>query len=205
MKTMITKALATAGLLAAVGAVPLMAQGNQGHGAGADTSRGMGMMQGGMMQMMQGMHGQPAMLGGMMGMAAGPGMILQLRVSLELTENQIAQLEAMHDSTGQQMRQHMMQGMEAMRAAAELLDPESTDLEGYEARLREASSHMVLAHAAVARAAVQARGLLTVDQRERLALARSMMKEMQGRMGGGMMQGGMMHGDTVPMGGRLDG
>lgn len=192
-------------------AVPAMAQGH--HGARADSSRGMGMMQeqpgmmqGGMMQMMQGMHGQQAMLGGMMGMAAGPGMILQLRESLELTENQVTQLEALRDSAGQQMRQHMMQGMRAMHSAAELLDPGSTDLEGYEARLREASSQMVLAHTAVARAAVQARGLLTVDQRERLALARSMMKEMrQGMMGGGMMQGGMMPGDTVPMGGRLDG
>lgn len=187
---------------AALVAAPAMAQGH--HGARQDSARGgmgmmqgqAGMMQGGMMQMMQGMHGQQGMMGGMMGMAAGPGMILRLQESLELTEDQVTQLEALRDSAAQQMRQHMMQGMQTMRAASELLDPASTDLEGYEAQLREASNHMVLAHTAMARAGVEARELLTAEQRERLELARSMMMEMrQGEMPQGMMEDGGMQGD----------
>lgn len=200
---------------AALVAAPAMAQGH--HGARQDSARGgmmqgqPGMMQGGMMQMMRGMHGQQGMMGGMMGMAAGPGVILGLRESLELTEDQVTRLEALRESTRQQMHGHMMEGMQTMRSAWELLDSDSPDLDAYEARLREASDHMVLAHTAMARAAVEARELLTADQRERLELARSMMQEMrQGEMPQGMMedggmqghmQGGMMQGDGGAHGG----
>ncbi|MGK7312830.1 MAG: hypothetical protein ACN0LA_11390, partial [Candidatus Longimicrobiales bacterium M2_2A_002] len=108
------KTLAVLAAIALV-AAPAVAQGH--HGARADSSRSMGMaqgqsgmMQGGMMQMMQGMHGQQGMMGGgMMGMAAGPGMILQLRESLELTDDQVTQLETLRDSARSAMRQHMMQ------------------------------------------------------------------------------------------------
>lgn len=182
------KILATLAAVA-LAAAPAVAQGH--HGARADSSRGIGMMQGqpGMMQMM---HGQGGM---MMGMAMGPGMVLRLQESLDLTDSQVAELETMLDSApSSTMRQHMTQGMQVMHAASEVLTSDSPDLDAYEARLREAKEHMVLAHTAMARAGVEARQLLTPDQRERLSLARQMMHEMQpGMMGGGMMSRGMMN------------
>lgn len=176
----------------ALAAAPGVAQGH--HGARGDSSGGMGMMQGqgGMMQggMMQMMGGQGGM---MMGMAMGPGMVLRLQESLDLTEAQVTQLEALRDSVGPTMQQHMMQGMQGMHAASELLASDSPDLEAYAARLGEAASQMVQAHVAMARAAVAARQVLTPEQREQLSQARQMMHEMApGMMGGGMTGGAMM-------------
>ncbi|MFW6205697.1 MAG: Spy/CpxP family protein refolding chaperone [Gemmatimonadota bacterium] len=189
------KTLAVLAALALM-AAPAMAQGH--HGARADSSRGTGMMQGhpGMMQggMMQMMHGQGGM---MMGMAMGPGMVLQLRESLELTDDQVTQLEALRDSAQATMRQHMMQGMQGMHAASESLSSDSPDLDAYETRLREAMNHMVLAHTAMAEAGVEARQVLTAEQRERLSLAREMMQEMRG----GMMDRGMMNEGMMNQGG----
>jgi len=151
--------------------------------------------------MMQGMHGQAGMMGsmgmmgdGMMGMVGGPAMILRLEQSLDLTEAQVERLKALQESAQAGMRQHMMQGMQGMRAAQELLAGESPDVAAYEERLREAANHMVLAHTAMARAAVEARGLLTPQQQDRLALARTMMQEMRAGTMQGMMMPGMMQG-----------
>lgn len=188
MRGMMTRMATALAMVAALAVAPAAAQGH--HGAQTDSARG-GM---GMMQMIQGMPGQHGMMGrGMMGMAGAPGMILRLQQSLELTENQVTQLEALRDSAQSRMRGHMMQGMQAVQSASDLLNPGTTDLEAYEARLRGASNHMVLAHTAMARAAVEARNVLTPEQRERLAIARSMMWEMQGGvMGSGMMNRGSM-------------
>lgn len=177
----------------ALAGAPAVAQGH--HGAGADSSRGTSMMQGapGMMQggMMQMMHGQGGL---MMGMAMGPDMILRLRDSLELTEDQVGQLETLRDSVRSPLRQHMVQGTVGMHAASELLTSDSPDLDAYATRLREAASHMVQAHVAMARAAVEARQVLTPEQRERLSQARQMMHELApGMMRGDMMEGGMMN------------
>lgn len=80
-----------------------------------------------------------------------------------------------------------------MLTASELLDSDSPDLAAYEARLREATDHMVQAYTAMARASVEARQLLTPEQRDRLSVARQMIHQMRpGTMGGGMMGNGMM-------------
>lgn len=101
-----------AGLTAALVlmATPVVAQ-DRPLGQPADSSRGMGMMQSGMMQggMMHGMHGQDGMMG-MMGMM-GPELILRLEESLELTDSQVEQLEALRERARTGMRRHMMQGM----------------------------------------------------------------------------------------------
>ncbi|MFW6323399.1 MAG: Spy/CpxP family protein refolding chaperone [Guyparkeria sp.] len=194
-------------IVAALAAAPVAAQ-ERPLGQQADSTHHPGMMQPGMMQpgmmnpgmmqMMQRMHGQGGMMGmmggGMMGMAGGPAMILGLEESLELTGDQVERLEALRESAQSGMRQHMMQGMQTMHASQELLAGESPDVAAYEERLREAANHMVLAHTAMARAAVEARGLLTPQQQDRLALARSMMQEMRAGMMQGMMMPGMMHG-----------
>lgn len=190
-------------MVAALVAAPAAAQ-ERPLGQPADSTGQPGMMQPGMMEMMspgmmQRMHGMGGpggtmgmMDGGMMGTAGGPAMLLRLEESLELTDDQVARLEALHESAQTEMRQHMMQGMQTMRSSHELLDGESPELSAYEARLREAANHMVLAHTAMARAAVDARALLTPEQQERLALARTMMEEMRGSMRKEMMMPGMM-------------
>lgn len=154
------------------------------------------MMLPGMLQRMHGMGGPGSMMGmmagGMMRTAGGPAMILGLEESLELTDDQVARLEALHESAQTEMRQHRMQGMQTMRSAQELLEGESPDLSAYEERLREAANHMVLAHTAMARAGVDARALLTPEQRERLALARTMMQETRAGMREEVMMPGMM-------------
>lgn len=204
------KLLSTLALVAALAASPLAAQGH-GHAMQADSGAA-GMMQGGagmmggMMQMMQRMHGQSGMMpgmmgggmmGGMMGMS-GPGMVLRLREFLALTDDQVSRLEALQDSATTEARQHMMQGMQAMRGASGLLAPSSTDLDAYAARLREAADHMVQARLAMARAGVASREVLTDDQLERLATAREVMQSMgAGGMNGGMMGSGMMGGGSA--------
>ncbi len=187
-------------IVAALAAAPVVAQ-ERPLGQRADSTAHPGMMQPGMMQ---GMHGQAGMMGsmgmmgdGMMGMVGGPAMILRLEKSLDLTEAQVERLKALQESAQSGMRQHMMQGMQGMHAAQELLKGESPDVAAYEERLREAANHMVLAHSAMARATVEARGLLTPQQKERLALARTMMQEMRGGMMDGMMPGMMQGHDPV--------
>lgn len=179
---------------------PLTAQ-ERPLGQRADSAARPGMMQPGMMGMtgrMQRMHGQGGMMGmmggGMMGMAGGPAMILRLEESLDLTADQVERLKALREDAQAEMRQHMMQGMQTLRAAQELLNGESPDVDGYEERLREAANHMVLAHTAMARTAAEARELLTPEQRDRLALGRSMMQEMRGGRMDGMMLEGLMPG-----------
>lgn len=190
-----------AGLVAAVAlaAGPVAAQEQP-----ADTSRGMGMvqpgmmqpgmMQGGMMGMMQGMHGQAGMMGGMMGMAGGPTLMLRLQESLELSEDQVERLEVLRDSAQAGMRTHMMRAMQSVSAAGELLSTPAPDLEAYEAALREAADHMVVGHTVAARVAVEARQVLSPEQRERLDLAIDMVREMRSGMGQGSMMPGMGQG-----------
>jgi Spy/CpxP family protein refolding chaperone len=182
-----------AGLVAAVAlaAGPLAAQEQP-----ADTSGGMGMMQGGMMQggmmqMMQGMHGQAGMMGGMMGMAGGPALMLRLQESLELSEDQVERLEALRDSAQAGMHSHMMQAMQSVSVAGEVLAAPSPDLEAYEAALREAADHVVVGHTVAAQVAVHARQVLNAEQRERLDLALDRVREMGSGMGPGPMMPGM--------------
>jgi Spy/CpxP family protein refolding chaperone len=104
----------------------------------------------------------------------------------------VERLEALHEGAQAELQQHMMQGMQTIPAAQELLDGESPDVDGSEERLREAANHMVMAHTAMARTSVEARQLLTPEQRDRLALARSMMQEMRGGGMNGMMMDGMV-------------
>lgn len=154
-----------------------------------------------MMQMMQSQGGMMEMMqGGMMGMDAGPTMILKLKESLELSEDQVKRLTAIQKSAKSGMQQHMMEGMHAMQGAEKLLEPASPDFGAYEAALRNAANHMVLAHTAMARADAEARQVLNPQQRERLTLARKVMKEMKdGMMKDSMMKGGMMKDGMKPM------
>lgn len=112
MKTTITKALATAGLMAAVGAVPLMAQGHPGHGHGDEGPRA-GMM------MHQMMEECPMAHGGMMGAQN----LLEHTDELELSADQVARLEALLERQ-MELRAEMM---EAMATVHDVLTPEQRE------------------------------------------------------------------------------
>lgn len=104
MKATITNALATAGLLALVGAVPLMAQGHSGPGDGAPRA---GMMMHPMMEEC------PMSAQGLLERAA----------ELELSAEQVAQLEALQERQTE-LRSEMM---ESMAAVQEVLTPEQRE------------------------------------------------------------------------------
>lgn len=126
MKATITKALATAGLLAAVGAVPLVAQGPPGHGHGDETPRA-GMM------MHQMMDECPMAHGAMMGVQA----VLEHADALELSAEQVARLEGLQERQ-MELRTEMM---EAMATVHEALTPEQR--EALHERMRSGMGRMM--------------------------------------------------------------
>lgn len=144
---------------------------------------GQGMMGGGMMQMMgQGM--------GMMGTGGpSPAMILRMGNALALTDKQRSQLEAIRDEHQADATPMMSDMRSAQREAMDALAGDSPDLEAYEAALRAGANRMIEAHVAMARAAVEARSVLTAEQRDQLEGGMSMLQGMMGQDGSGMMMG----------------
>ena len=179
-------------LLLAVGVLSRDA-GAQQHEHGQQPARPEGMMQ------MQGM--MP-----MQGMMRGPGTVLQFRGPLNLTDAQVQRIETIRDRAGEAHQPHMQAAMRAMQEAAGMLETPTPDMSGYEAKLREAANHHVLAHATMARAWLEAREVLTAEQRSNLQFGMRMMQQMMSeRMQGmqGMMDtmrpGGMPARTTPPM------
>ena len=144
-----------------------------------------GMHQGmGMQHMMAGMHG-------MMMASPGPGMILRLQETLELTEDQVSALESMHAEARETMQQHRQAASEAREKAHEAMTGESADIDAFQAGLEEAAMHEVQAMVAMARVHMQAGDVLTDAQTEKLHTLMEAMKEMHHE---GMGQGeGMQH------------
>lgn len=144
---------------------------------------GQGMMGGGMMQMMMGGMG-------MMGTGGpGPGMILRMGDALGLTDEQRAELEAIQEEYQETVAPMMSSMMEIHRDAAERLTGDSPDFDAYEGALREAADAMVEAHVAMARAASEARAVLTDEQRAQLQRGMQMMQGMMGPARSRMMMG----------------
>jgi Spy/CpxP family protein refolding chaperone len=164
----------------------LAAQGQQ----PSDSPSGMmgpGMGMGQMMQMMgEGMmgSGMMQMMGQGMGMMAtggpGPAMILRMGDTLELTPQQRTQLEAIRSEYSDSVQPGMAVMMEAHRTASAALQGDSPDFDAYEEALQEGADRMVQAHVAMARAAAEARNVLTEEQREALGGGMQMMRGMMG-------------------------
>ena len=133
------------------------------------------------------------MMGGDMGMMAssapGPAMLIRMGEVLELSEKQTTELEAIHAELKADRASHMPLAMEAHKRAAELIADGEADLAEYEDILREAMDHMISLHVLEARATLDARAVLTDEQRARLAGAMAMMKHMRSMES--MMDGGM--------------
>jgi uncharacterized membrane protein len=120
------------------------------------------------MQDMEGMQGE-MMQGGMMRMMrTQPAMLLQASEALGLTPEQTEQLTALRDEAQPEHQRHMQAAMEAHQTAASLLETETPDLTAYATALNDAADHMVMAHVTMTRTALEARGLLTPEQLERL-------------------------------------
>lgn len=178
--------LSTAGLHAQTGNMsgeaPDTIPGMSGHGMMMKGAMGHGMMGHGMMgcpMMGEGMMGEGTMgegtMGGMMtghammmGVGPSPGMLLQRRDALELTDDQVARLEEIRDELSGAMQGHMTVMMSVRREAAEALQDETRDLNAYEETLERGASQMVQAHMAMARAADRTRDVLTAEQWEKV-------------------------------------
>lgn len=180
------KRIATAAAL--VLALPLAAAA-QGHGQ--QERQGQPMMEHGMMG--QGMHG--AM--GMMMARPGPGMLLRVKGTLGLDEDQVQRLEAMHEEARSAMEQHREAARAARMEAHQAMMGETPDLEAFQAALEEAARHDVQATMAMARVHVQAADVLTAEQAATLETLMEGMHEMRGegmhRMQGEGMGEGMQH------------
>jgi Spy/CpxP family protein refolding chaperone len=167
------------------------------HGQMSDSvpSMGMahGMMIGGMMG--QGMMGADMMqmMGQGMGMMAtggpGPATLLRMRETLDLTDAQVTRLEEIQRETQSTVQPQMTAMMSSHDAARQALQVAPPDFDTYERSLQAAANIMVQTHVAMARAQLEARDVLTPEQRESLATRGP--EAMQGMMGGwgwGMMR-----------------
>jgi hypothetical protein len=130
------------------------------------------------------------MMSGDMGMmsssAPGPAVLIRMGQVLDLTEKQITDLEVIQVELTDQRASHMPLVMAAHQQAADLIVDDETDLAEYEDTLREAMGHMISVHVSVARAALDARAVLTDEQRVRLEGAVAMMRHMESMRDGGM-------------------
>lgn len=118
------------------------------------------------------------MSGGMKAKTDVASISLSLRESLNLSADQVTRLTMLQTSSQAEMMQHMVAHTEGMQSAAVITESVAPDLTAYETALRAAANHMVLEHLAMARADADARAVLTPMQRDRLVLARRVMKEM---------------------------
>jgi hypothetical protein len=191
-------------------ALPLALSAQQGQGQGQGQMHGQmqqGMHQGQGMGQGMGMHQGMGMQQGMMGMMMsrpGPGMILRLKETLELTEDQVSQLETMHNEAQEAMHTHQQAAQQARMRAHQAMMGDAPDLDAFQTALQEAADHGVQAAMAMARVHTEAAGVLTDAQTEKLHTLMEAMQEMhegQGMMDSddmpmreGMGHGGMNHG-----------
>lgn len=186
---MIGKAVATVAVALLVSAQAVQAQAGHQHGQQAQDSTqmmGHGMMCMGMMG-----GGDMDMGMAMMSGAPSPAMILRAADALSLTAEQKTRLETIRTQSSEAVQPHMQQAMAAHQKAVQALQGDSPDLAAYESAAKEAANHMAAMHVASARAGIDARALLTPDQRMKLTNATTMMRGMMcGESGGMMMQHG---------------
>lgn len=202
--------------LALVLALPLAASAQQGQGQGQGQMHGQmqqGMHQQGMGQGMMGMHqgmmqqGMPGMMGAMAMTQPGPMMILRLRSTLGLSDDQASQLRTIQSQAHEGMMTHQQAAQEARMRAHQAMMGADPDLDAFQSALEEAAQHSVQAMVVMARAHVQALDVLNDDQTAQLHTLMQAMQEMhqgQGMMHGDMDEmdhGGMEHEDGMNHGG----
>ena len=131
---------------------------------------------------------------GMMSMMAGPSpsMLLQQKEALQLSDSQIASLEALKKELADVHEAHMKAAMPSHTEAMEALKGDTRDLARYEAALKKLADPHIQMQVAMARFSQKAIDVLTAEQR---ANVRYGMRLMHGSMG----DSGMMGGQGCPM------
>jgi hypothetical protein len=176
MMAMTTKAILGALLICAA---PLAAQGHE-HPAQPKDSVAPAARPDMMQHMMDMMRG--GMGGAMPDMAEAMGLELplRLRTSLGLSADQVQRLEELALRARAARADRIRQAEAAEHAADDAMHAAAPDLTVYEGHLRAAAAHRVEARLATARAALEARAILSPAQRERLQTAIDTMHEMMG-------------------------
>ena len=129
-------------------------------------------------------HGMGPMMSGM----PGPGALLHAAEALALTAQQKTQLQTLQTRLQETAAPHRQQVMAAQQKMSAIMHGDKPDLAAYETAMKEAMGHMAAMHVAAARAGLEARALLTTDQRARLSNATSVMHGMMCGGRGMMMQ-----------------
>ena len=173
-----THRLALTALVALAAAAPVAAQQHEQRARG-QMSHMTAMHCGGTGMMMQNTHAD-TMKQRMMQMmgAPTPGMILHHKQELGLSAEQIGRLETLEKQAEAACSQHMRLGMEAHQAANQLLEAAAPDFAAYTAKMKQAAGQMAEGHVAMAKAALEARAVLTPAQREKV---KTMMGQMHRR------------------------
>lgn len=178
-----TTAFTIAVILAFVALPTRLSGQHESHAQSSDTASG---MMDRMMERMQEMHGSGGsggtgggMSGGMSGAEAvgpGPAAILGMVEELDLSADQIAHLGQIRERLTTVRKEETVAAESAAEAATLALQGHAPDFEAYEEALRRQADHHVRIQVATARAAVEARHVLTASQVEQL----------EASMGGGM-------------------
>lgn len=143
---------------------------------------------------MTGMMGAGMMGTDMMGTVAGPGpaMLLRQKEALNLSVEQVTQLEALQERLAEARTGHMKAMRPLHQKATEFAKDPDPDLAAYESTLRALAEEHVAMHAEMARVGQEARAVLTPEQRDDLEVGMRFMGEMVRMMGGQMGSGGSM-------------
>lgn len=148
------------------------------------------MMGGGGPMMGQGMHG-----GGMM-MGTPGSVLLGAADELGLNADQKQKLEDIQKTATSTMTAQMQVAMTARQKAAEATSGDAPDMDAYGKALRQAADAMVQAHLAMAQASVEARAVLTPEQRQNAESRFGLGEAMRCGMGMMGMGPGGMHGGS---------
>ncbi len=157
------------------------------------------MMGDGMKNRMNGsMMGDEGMGRGMMGAhRLTPAKLLDMREALDLTEDQVARLETTQKSLAELGSEKMRVARGAHEAAALELAADDPDIKAYESALSAAMDSMVQWHVGVAQGAIEARSILTDDQRSLVDSGMTMMRHMmEGVSDENSTRAGHTHGST---------
>jgi len=164
-----------------------------GHMMGAQGAGGWSGMAGGMMGGYGAMGGY-GMMGATEGMASLPAGLLAAAEQLGLSADQKTRLESIATTARENGVSQMQAARQARQQAAQALNGNAPDLDAYAKALHTASDHMVQAQVAMAKASLDARAVLTPEQRTRLQNGMALAGEMACGMAG---YGGAMHGGSA--------
>jgi Spy/CpxP family protein refolding chaperone len=138
------------------------------------------MMGQGMMMCSEGMGSM------MMGGPTDPAMLLRAAEVLALNARQKTTLQTIQNRYAGSVSSNRAQAMSAHQKLNDILNAERPDFAAYEAALKQASTFAITAHVAMARAAVEARAVLSKEQLDK---AKSLASMMHGGRGAGMCPG----------------